>query len=86
MSHPRFTVIHRKRFEDELTLLWLNGSDVRVAMDRLEPVLRTIPDQAGRRFQHKGEKLWYLEYNGFEIIYAIRAEDCQVQLISIRQN
>ena len=53
-------------------------------MDELEPVLRTIPDQAGYSFYHQDEQFWHLQHRAIEILYKIMDEDRQVQLISIR--
>ena len=85
MTHPRFTVVHRQKFLDSLTELWLEFPDTQRAVDELEPVLRTIPDQAGQRFEHDGEEVWYIAHRTVEIIYFIHTEDCQVHLFSIRR-
>ena len=71
-------------FGERLADLWLLDHDVQRSMDELEPVLRTIPDQAGQPLYHHDEQFWHIEHRAIEILYRIVEDDCQVQLISIR--
>ena len=80
----RFTVTHESTFEKRLTELWAANHNVQAAMDELEPVLRTIPDQAGRGFFAHGKSFWHLAHQMIEIVYEIQEEDCRVRLIDVR--
>ncbi len=84
MSLHRFAVVPGQRFENRLAMLWLQDHHVQKVMDELEPVLRTIPDQAGETFHFEGEEYWHLAHQSYELIYQILADDCQVRLIDIR--
>ena len=84
MSQRRYTVVQRVEFEEQLAVLWFMDHDVQRSMDELEPVLRTIPEQAGQPLYHNDEEIWYIKHRAIEILYRILDDDCQVHLISIR--
>lgn len=84
MTHRRFTVVHDPRFEQCLANLWLQNHDVQRAFDELEPVLRTIPNQAGELFLFEGAEYWHITHRMVELIYLISTDDCQVRLIDAR--
>jgi hypothetical protein len=84
MTRSRFTVVHGQRFESRLAMLWLGDRHVQKVIDELEPVLRTIPDQAGELFYFEGAEYWHLAHQSYELICQILANDCQVRLIDVR--
>ena len=83
MQH-RYTVTHEKTFELRLAELWTANHHVQEAMDELEPVLRTIPEQAGREFMAQGRSFWHIAHQMIEIVYEIQEDDCRVRLIDVR--
>ena len=84
MTQRQFTVVHGQRFERKLASLWLKSREVQKDFDELEPVLRTLPDQAGEPFLYNGKEYWHISHRSITVLYAILADDCQVHLIGIR--
>jgi hypothetical protein len=84
MTQRRFTVVTDPRFEQCLATLWLQDHDVQKAFDELEPVLRTIPDQAGELFLFEETEYWHITHRMVDLIYQISIDDRQVKLIDVR--
>ena len=80
MSRPRFSVVHSRRYETRLAELYVEHHEISAALNELEPMLRSIPDQIGILFEWQGGEYWYVSYKCVEILYRIMADDCQVQL------
>ena len=85
MSHPRLTVIAGPVYDDRLAELWFADPEtVESVSNTLDTVLRTIPDQAGQSFEFEGKRYRYLRLLGYQVVYEIKLQDCQVVLHDIR--
>ncbi len=85
MSRPRFTVIAGPDYENRLAELWFADPEtVESVSNALDTVLRTIPDQAGKPFEFEGKWYRYVRFRGYQIVYEIKKQDCQVVLHNIR--
>ncbi len=87
MSHPRFTVVPGDDdFDDQLAALWIEDPSIEGVMNKLDIVLRSIPEQAGTAFHYDGRTYHFVRYGGYQVTYEIKADDCQVWLHDVRKH